>query len=122
MANPFFDHPILNSPYDRPAQHWELDEDGQPTQQTIESRRPAKFITPIPKPKKRKKVTQEAFLFDEGKGLSTKEQQYDPTSIINKVRQHVDMWRDLPNPAPRPVKGKRTPAARSLSGLWCSVM
>ena len=27
----------------------------------------------------------------------------------------------LPKPAPRPYKGKRTPAARSLSGLWCSV-
>ena len=38
-------------------------------------------------------------VFDEGKGLSTKEQQYDPTSIINGVRQNVDRWRALPNPA-----------------------
>ena len=38
-------------------------------------------------------------VFDEGKGLSTKEQQYDPTSIINEVRQNVDRWRALPNPA-----------------------
>ena len=30
--NPFFDHPILNSPYAIPARHWELDESGQPTQ------------------------------------------------------------------------------------------
>ena len=37
-------------------------------------------------------------MFDEGKGLSTKEQQYDPTSIINEVRGHVDAWRSLPNP------------------------
>ena len=37
-------------------------------------------------------------MFDEGKGLSTKEQQYDPTSIINEVRGHVDQWRTLPNP------------------------
>jgi hypothetical protein len=29
---------------------------------------------------------QEEFVFDEGKGLSTKKQQYDPTSIINEVR------------------------------------
>jgi type III restriction enzyme len=35
-------------------------------------------------------------LFDEGKGLSSKEQQYDPTSIINELRQHVDQWRQLP--------------------------
>jgi type III restriction enzyme len=79
--------------------HWELDEQGQPTQKILETRRRADFITPIPKPKKRKKASeQEAFVFDEGKGLSTKEQQYDPTSIINEVRGHVDSWRSLPNP------------------------
>lgn len=54
MSNPFFDHPILNSPYVYPARHWELDEDGQPTQQIKNSRRSAEFITPIPKPRKHK--------------------------------------------------------------------
>lgn len=98
MSNPFFDHPILNSPYAYPVKHWELDETGQPTQQIIETRRGAKFITPIPKPKKRKAASQKGFVFDEGKGLSTKEQEYDPTSIINEVRGHVDSWRNLPNP------------------------
>ena len=34
-SNPFFDHPILNSPYDCPQRHWELDADGQPTQQGV---------------------------------------------------------------------------------------
>ncbi|MGD9512273.1 MAG: hypothetical protein AB7X49_27415, partial [Geminicoccaceae bacterium] len=53
-SNPFFDHPILNSPYECPREHWELDENGQPTQQTLKFRRPAAFITPIPKPKKHK--------------------------------------------------------------------
>jgi type III restriction enzyme len=77
--------------------YWELDETGQPTQKIIERRRSAKFITPIPKPKKRKAAMQSGFVFDEGKGLSTKEQQYDPTSIINEVRGHVDAWRSLPN-------------------------
>jgi type III restriction enzyme len=100
MSNPFFDHPILNSPYEYPSRHWELDEDGQPTQKITESRRSAKFITPIPKPKKRRaSAAQPGFVFDEGKGLSTKEQQYDPTSNINEVRQHVDSWRVLPNPS-----------------------
>ncbi|MBA2245130.1 MAG: hypothetical protein H0W11_09235, partial [Gemmatimonadetes bacterium] len=54
MANEFFERPILNSPYEYPARHWELDDDGQPTQRIIEHRRRAEFITPIPKPKKRK--------------------------------------------------------------------
>jgi type III restriction enzyme len=98
MSNPFFDRPILNSPYEYPSRHWELDETGQPTQRIIESRRGAKFVTPIPKPKKKKAASQKGFVFDEGEGLCTAEQQYDPTSIINEVRSHVDLWRTLPNP------------------------
>lgn len=52
MTNQFFERPILNSPYEYPSWHWELDSSGQPTQQIIETRRRAEFITPIPKPKK----------------------------------------------------------------------
>ena len=82
MSNPFFDHPILNSPYECPTRHWELDPDGQPTQKVLERRRAAEFITPVPKPKKRKKAeTQVALAFDEGLNLSTTAQQYDVTSI-----------------------------------------
>ena len=75
MSNPFFDRPILNFPYEYPRRHWELDDAGQPTQKIVESRRGAKFITPIPKPKKRRAATaaQTGFIFDEGKGLSTKD-------------------------------------------------
>jgi hypothetical protein len=70
MSNPFFEHPILNSPYDNPIRHWELDKEGQPTQRIIESRRRAEFITPIPKPKKRKASTeQQSLIFDEGNGV-----------------------------------------------------
>jgi type III restriction enzyme len=99
MTNPFFDHPILNSPYAYPARHWELDDQGQPTQRSIELRRRAEFITPIPKPRKRKgSAAQQQIVFDEGQGLSTQEQQYDHTAIINAVRQQVDQWRSLPNP------------------------
>ena len=60
MSNPFFDRPILNSPYERPSKHWELDADGQPTQKIIEERRRAEFTSPIPKPKKRKAAQKEA--------------------------------------------------------------
>lgn len=100
MENRFFEQPILNSPYEYPARHWELDAEGQPTQQIIESRRIAEFITPIPKPKKRKGSTaqQDQLIFDEGKGLSTQVQQYDPTPIINELRHQVGLWRNLPNP------------------------
>ena len=64
MTNPFFEKPILNSPYGYPARYWELDKTGQPTQKIIDKRRPAEFITPIPKPKKQKGGQQEALLFE----------------------------------------------------------
>ncbi len=99
MKDPFFEKPILNSPYEYPSRHWELDDHGQPTQKIIEARRRAEFITPIPKPRKRKSATnQQSFVFDEGLGLSSEVQQYDPTPIINELRRHVDQWRQLPNP------------------------
>lgn len=96
MDNQFFEHPILNSPYEFPGRHWELDSQGQPTQQIVTTRRIAEFITPIPKPKKQK-ATQEKMIFDEGKGLSSAAQQYDPTPIINELRVRVDQWRALPD-------------------------
>ncbi|MEW6774689.1 MAG: BPTD_3080 family restriction endonuclease [Bdellovibrionota bacterium] len=98
MDNRFFEQPILNSPYEYPARHWELDESGQPTQRIIEERRKVSFITPIPKPKKHKSKGQREIVFDEGKGLSTTDQQYETTSNINELRRHVDQWRALPNP------------------------
>jgi len=99
MDNRFFDRPILNSPYEYPARHWELDESGQPTQAVLDHRRLASFITPIPKPRRRRAAgAQQAMVFDEGKGLSTEAQQYDPTPIINIVRSWVRDWREIPSP------------------------
>jgi type III restriction enzyme len=43
MSNPFFDQPILNSPYECPHRHWKLNAHGQPTQQILENRRRAEF-------------------------------------------------------------------------------
>jgi type III restriction enzyme len=115
MTHPFFDHPVLNSPYAYPARHWELDGQGQPTQRIIDSRRRAEFITPVPKPRKRRGPdTQQQIVFDEGRGLSTQTQQYDLTAIINAVRQQVDQWRCLP----RPNQWQVTPETARLLQHW----
>jgi type III restriction enzyme len=100
MENEFFSKPILNSPYEYPAKHWELDDKGQPTQQIVKQRRRAEFITPIPKPKKRKGAGEQAqlFEFEESDTISTSDQRYDPTPIINDLRNSIDHWRRLPNP------------------------
>lgn len=115
MTNPFFERPILNSPYDYPNRHWELDGEGQPTQQILEKRRPAEFITPIPTPRKRKgKNNQQNFIFDEGHGLSTQKQQYDTTPVINRLREEVTKWRNIPDPTQWGV----TPETTRLLQHW----
>lgn len=115
MNNQFFDKPVLNSPYKYPARHWELDEEGQPTGQIVETRRMSRYITPVPKPKKRKKESyQQQVLFDEGEGISTEEQQYNPTPIINGLRNHVNRWRNQSNSN----NWKVTPETARLLAHW----
>lgn len=101
MENEFFSKPILNSPYEYPSRHWDLDEKGQPTQKIIDQRRRAEFITPIPKPKKRKDAGEQKQLFDfeESDDISSHDQRYDPTPIINELRKSIDDWRKFPDPS-----------------------
>jgi len=112
MSELFFHRPILNSPYYRPTRHWELDASGQPTQKIEESRRRAEFLTPIPKPKKQRGSKQEELAFND---QSDKEDRYH-SSIINGVREQVDRWRQLPNPADWRV----TPETARLLQHWRS--
>ena len=115
MSDLFFEKPILNSPYEIPIRHWELDPSGQPTQQITETRRRAEFITPIPKPRKQKGGgKQDSLVFDEGHGLSTQEQRYDHTAIINAVREEVNKWRLIPDTA----SWKVTPETARLLQHW----
>ena len=96
MTESFFERPVINSPYEYPSRHWELDESGQPTDRILGNRRRVSFITPIPKPKKRKR-TQRELVFDEAAGrLETESQQYALMEIINSVRRAVEEWRALP--------------------------
>ncbi|GMU82482.1 MAG: hypothetical protein AMXMBFR47_23530 [Planctomycetota bacterium] len=98
MADLFFEKPILNSPYEYPARHWQLDAHGQPTNRIEERRRRAEFITPIPKPKKRRATEQQELVFDEAEEVSTAKQRYETMSIVNAVRERVDGWRRLQSP------------------------
>ena len=98
----FFDRPILNSPYDQPSKHWELDEEGQPTQSINEVRRPSSLVTPVPKarartPRGSQSPVQMDIVLDAGDDLSTAEQEYNISGHINQIRELVDQWRQLPN-------------------------
>lgn len=128
MSNEFFEKPILNSPYEYPGRHWELDESGQPTQKIINSRRRAEFITPIPKPRKRRPGQKELSFGDES-GISTEDQRYDPTPFINQVRSEIEKWRMLPNAnnwgvtpeTARLLKHWRSDKFQSIRPFFCQV-
>lgn len=114
MSEEFFNQPILNSPYKYPGRHWKLDERGQPTQAIEESRRTVDFVTPIPKAKKQTTGDQQELVLDEGQGLSSKEQQYQIADTINRLRYHVDQWRNIPDV----TQWKVTPETARLLQHW----
>ncbi len=81
MDNQFFEQPILNSPYEYPA--------GIGNSMSRASRRsrlsraaaaPSSSRQFPSRESARQKADQQQIVFDEGKGLSTEKQQYDPTS------------------------------------------
>lgn len=99
MSQSFFEHPILNSPYEPPKRYHALDGEGQPLElPPVEGRRPCDFITPVPKAKRISgKAAQTSMVFDDASGLTDAEQEYNPKPIINEIRSHVATWRDLPS-------------------------
>jgi len=111
VTEEFFERPIINSPYDYPAKHWELDDTGQPTHQLIKARRTVEFITPIPKPKRRG-AGQTAEL-DLGEELGGTDNQRYHSGIISGVRKQVDDWRDSPESTWRV-----TPETARLLKFW----
>ena len=116
MSVQFFESPILNSPYEYPSRHWELDETGpaDPADHRQPPRVPSSSRPSRSRGSARARRRSSSSCFDEGKGLSTQEQQYDPTSIINEVRRQVDQWRALPEPGDWQV----TPETARLLQHW----
>ncbi|MFG1319223.1 BPTD_3080 family restriction endonuclease [Xanthobacter autotrophicus] len=108
MSDAFFQSPILNSPYEEPSRHWELDSGGQPTSEVVQRRRTSALVSPIPKPKKvRGRAVQADLLADE---LG---QEYNPTEVINGIRSAVESWRRLPE-----SQWQVTPSTARLLRHW----
>ncbi len=101
----FYSQPILNSPYEAPKKHWELDDERQPTGIVHEGRRPASFISPIPAPRGRAKKgaaadtsDQRMLVFDsQAASLADDRQQYELSELINTIRGEVAKWRCEPD-------------------------
>ena len=114
VSESFFTQPVLNSPYEYPARHWML-QDGVPTDHVMETRRAAEYVTAVvPRPRRRRGEPPQGAMTLGVEGLSTAEQEYDPTPIINSIRRRVDEWRA--NPAPS--QWRVSPATQRLLQHW----
>lgn len=119
MSHSFFEKPILNSPYDEPSFHHSLDEDGQPVESPpIQGRRQSALLSPVPKSKKRRAKTEDenqaSLALHAQDGISTEQQEYNVTQIVNEIRQQLAAWRSFPNPLDWGV----TPATARLLQHW----
>ena len=118
MTPSFFEQPVLNSPYEAPRFHHALDEHGQPLDvPPVEGRRRSEIITPVPMPRMQTGRTRQGSLaLGDLDDPSVGGQEYNPTPIINEIRNHVASWRALPNPADWGV----TPTTARLLAHWRS--
>jgi len=60
MKQVVIENPVINSPFEQPAQHFRFSEDGI-TDEIIESRRISAYFVPIASPKKKGARTQLSF-------------------------------------------------------------
>ena len=111
MADGFFENPILNSPYEEPARHHALSEEGQPLNlPPKDGRRRSELISPVPPAKKQKKRDAQSDWLQQ----EDEEGQAYTLQNINEIRTHVSNWRRLPNPADWGV----TPVTQRLLQYW----
>lgn len=117
----FFADPILNSPYNAPTRHWELDDAGRPSGRIVESRRRAEFVAAVPGgPAERQPDLLNASDVIDEIALQT---------AIAEMRAEVERWRALPNPADWGVTADtqrlllhwRDPASEGLRPFFCQV-
>ncbi|MCG8626508.1 MAG: DEAD/DEAH box helicase family protein [Proteobacteria bacterium] len=87
MPSEFSKNPILNSPYEVPKLHWQLNEKHQPTGIQNPDRRGSVYFVPVPEARRRRQ--QEAPQPELGLEDTTKE-----NPIVNHIRKQVKEWRE----------------------------
>lgn len=79
------ENPILNSPFEAPARHWRISEEGI-TDEPVEGRRRSAYFIPVPAPKKKG-----GRLALQSPGWTA--EWMEENDFINRVRKHVDAFR-----------------------------
>lgn len=103
----FTDNPIITSPFETPAFHYELDDEGQPTGNKLQGRRESIQVVPVPAARRRGPKQEELALFDQDGAKVTS------NALINEIRKHVEQWRALP-----PSQWGVTPETQRLLLHW----
>jgi type III restriction enzyme len=99
----FADSPIINSPFEKPLGHFELDGDGQPTGKKLAGRRESRYVVPVPAARRR----------GPQQGALALEDKVTTNVLVNEIRTHVDQWRELP-----PSQWGVTPETQRLLLHW----
>lgn len=99
-------NPILNSPYTPPEAHFELGPNG-PTGKVLTGRRPSESFIPVPPSRKGRKQDTAQTQIDFDVTGERREQ----NSLINDIRQRVELWRNRSYPWV-------TPMSRKLLEYW----
>ena len=117
MSKPFYEEPILNSPYFVPTRHHALAEDGHPLDHPpIEGRRRCSYVVPAPRARKQRQRIKggvQAQLELEGR-CEAGGSDYSVARIVDEIRQHLFTWRAIPNPSDWGV----TPSTARLLTHW----
>ena len=104
LAGDALSNPIINSPYDPPEQHFVLGSSG-PTGEIKSGRRPSESFIPVPVSKKRgKKADPEAQT--ELDLFETTDERREQNTLINDIRQRVELWRARGYPHVTPISRK----------------
>ena len=96
-------NPVINAPYDPPAQHFELGPNGTPTGTLIVGRRPSESFIPVAvghKGRRAAKSEQVTLNFD---GAAERRE---VNTLVNDIRQAVDLWRARSYPGVTPISRK----------------
>ena len=117
MSKPFYEQPVLNSPYYVPTRHHALGPDGQPLDHPpFEGRRQCGYVAPVPKARKQRQRSGASTqtTLDLGAESDISGQAYGVARIVDEIRQHLVTWRAIPNPADWGV----TPSTARLLEYW----
>ncbi len=97
-------NPIINSPYEPPERHFALGPNG-PTGEILPGRRPSESFIPMPASKKKrgKKDVPEQESLDLFDATGERREQ---NSLINDMRQRVELWRGRGYPHATPISRK----------------